>query len=181
VFFRTCLLWIILLLGTTLPSCSISSRDDHLEKLQRARAFLRDKRYYEVLALLQEIDKDIENSPEYYRIQGVSFFKLKDYHHAVVALEKAKPKSLTLQVYLAYLYLLLGDAKKARALADTIEHQYGQTPEVCILKGNSIYITTLSSISILRYNPILSPQKLILAWEIPTCYNATSLRLKKII
>jgi len=85
---------------------------------------------------LQEIDKDIENSPEYYRIQGVSFFKLKDYHHAVVALEKAKPKSLTLQVYLAYLYLLLGDAKKARALADTIEHQYGQTPEVCILKGN---------------------------------------------
>lgn len=136
VFFRSCLLWAVFLLVTTLPSCSISSRDDHLEKLQRTRAFLRDKRYYEVLALLQEIDKDIENSPEYYRIQGVSFFKLKDYHRAVVALEKAKPKSLMLQIHLAYLYLLLGDAKKARALADTIEHQYGQTPEVCILKGN---------------------------------------------
>ena len=49
-------------------------------------------------------------------MRGLAFFKLEDYRSAVQSLEAAQPQSVTLQAYLAYLYLLLGEAAKAKAL-----------------------------------------------------------------
>lgn len=125
-----------LLCCTTLPGCSLSDETAQMERVPRARAALREQRYYATLALLKDVDKERQASPETHLMRGLAFFKLEDYRAAVQSLEAAQLQSVTLQTYLAYLYLLLGEAAKAKALADTMESQDGRHPEIFILQGN---------------------------------------------
>jgi tetratricopeptide (TPR) repeat protein len=128
--------WAVLFICTLLLGCSATEEVAQSERIVRARAFLRAEDYYHALSLLNEIIPEADKTTEYHLMQGMSFFKLEDFQQAVVALERAHPTSVKLQTYIAYLHLLLGNAERARTLADALERRYGPKPEILILKGN---------------------------------------------
>ncbi|HXH12488.1 MAG TPA: tetratricopeptide repeat protein [Alphaproteobacteria bacterium] len=136
------LLTIALLCCTLLLGCTASEDAAFTERLRRARAALKAKRYHEVLRLLQETHNDAQQLPntepdkEYFRMEGLASLKLGDYRRAVDAFEKAQPHSMDLRISIAYLHLLLGDAQRAKAIATALEVHYGQQPAISILLGN---------------------------------------------
>ncbi|RMF83805.1 MAG: hypothetical protein D6736_20700, partial [Nitrospinota bacterium] len=130
------LFWTVLLIGTVMLGCSVPQSIPPAETMARARAALYAERYYEALSLLSTLPPESEKTPEYYYIKGVAAFKLGDFRQAVDALEKAQPQSIRLNAYIVYLYLLLGDAEKAKAVAKELARRYGYTPEISILLGN---------------------------------------------
>lgn len=129
-----CLYWglpLVLVIGCTNPE-----KLDPAEKLVLARAHLHAERYYSALSLLHDIQPTEENTAELRLMQALAYFKLEDYPHATTVIEQAYPQSPGLQILLAYLYLLVGDLRRASFLADSLAHQHGTLPEITLLRGN---------------------------------------------
>jgi tetratricopeptide (TPR) repeat protein len=128
--------WGLALLSLLTYGCGGPPAMDRAQKLALARGHLRAERYYRALSLLHEIAGTGEHTAELYLMEALAYFKLEDYPQAAAALEHANPQSPMLQIFLAYLYLLVGDAGRASSRADLVASQYGALPELALLKGN---------------------------------------------
>ncbi|MFQ5328840.1 MAG: tetratricopeptide repeat protein [Thermodesulfobacteriota bacterium] len=106
------------------------------DPLVSARDYLIARDYVSSISALTKIKKEAEKTKEYYLIAGLSHFRLGDFTSAAKSFEQAKPSSMEMRIYLAYLYLLSGNHKKAVRTANAIEVDFRNRSEVFLLKGN---------------------------------------------
>jgi tetratricopeptide (TPR) repeat protein len=127
----------VLFLGLLFFSgCSGNEGGFSADVLAGARTALQAERFSDALRLTENLLQESHPDSEGALIAGLAAFKLGDYRRAAMAFAKAEPQSLSLQTYLAYLYLLIGDAQQAIAVADALTAQFGKRPEIAILAGN---------------------------------------------
>ena len=125
-------LWLVVAVG----GCEPNSPIEPSAMLRQARQYIREKSYYKVAAILDEMTDEKRRNKEYYLMQGLAHFKLLHLQRAVEALQQAQPESLALQVYIGYLHLLLGDLEQAQALAQRLAAQHAAYPDIAVLRGN---------------------------------------------
>jgi tetratricopeptide (TPR) repeat protein len=132
------LLGMALLAGAVLTGCPKGEDGAYPPPLEKARALVRAGRYQDAAGVLTAMAQaETQAQPrEIHLMQGLVFFKLGDYRRAVEALAAAQPESLKLQIYVAYLHLLLGDAQQAKAVGTALERRHGRGVDLAILQGN---------------------------------------------
>jgi tetratricopeptide (TPR) repeat protein len=128
--------WGLALLSLLAYGCTGPDSMDQAQKLALARVHLRAERYYSALSLLHDIPHTEENTTELHLMQALAYFKLEDYPHATTAIEQAHPQSPGLQIFLAYLHLLVGDLEQAGSLAVSLAPQHASLPELALLRGH---------------------------------------------
>ncbi|MFQ5559024.1 MAG: tetratricopeptide repeat protein [Nitrospinota bacterium] len=106
------------------------------DTMQKARTLVREGKYEQTIDALREAENREIKTSEYYLILGLSFYKMGDFLKAIQAFEAAKPESLELKTYIAYLYLLAGNAADAKKITQNLLDEYGDLPDIYVLKGN---------------------------------------------
>ncbi len=117
-------------------SCNQSGEALQQRYLEIARKAVRQGAYEQALEALNRIPVTLPPSREFYFIQGLSHFKMREFHHAMDAFEKAAPSSLALKRHMGYLHLLLGEMKPATSRLEEMRATDGPTPELALLSGN---------------------------------------------
>ncbi len=105
-------------------------------QLEKARNALRQGQYEQALFALDAIENTPMQSREHHLIRGLAYFKLREFHHAMDAFEKAEPASTSLQSRMSYLHLFLGETEAAAAFVDASRAAREQTPALDVLRGN---------------------------------------------
>ncbi len=116
--------------------CQPSGEGRRLRQLENARDALRQGEYEQAIAALDTIAEPASIAREFYLIRGLAHFKLREFHHAMDAFEKANPESLTLKSYMGYLYLLLGETQTAATWMNESQAAHGEAPAWDLLQGN---------------------------------------------
>ena len=130
-------LWLCLLApGYILGGCGSDHTRQAETILANAQQAVEKRDYAQAAAWLGRFKPEHPKSKAYYLIKGVSHFKLREFEQAVAAFEHAQPRSLVLNVDIAYIYLMLNDFERVNTLVAELVAQHGSHPNLSMLVGN---------------------------------------------
>ncbi|WP_089719239.1 tetratricopeptide repeat protein [Candidatus Entotheonella palauensis] len=131
--------FVILIVVVAMSLCTGCGQSDEALQahyLETARVALRQGDYEQALLALNHVPATSSPSKEFYLMQGLAHFKMREFHHAMDAFEKADPSSLALMHYLGYLYLFLGEVETAALQVKQLQTAHGSPPSLALLNGN---------------------------------------------
>ncbi len=127
---------VVLVIAASLcAGCSPSGEMLQQKYMKMARTSLRQGAYERALAALNQMPATSPLSKEFYLIQGLAYFKMREFHHAMDAFERAAPSSPDLKRDLGYVYLFLGEVEAATSVLKGLRIEAGAPLPSALLRG----------------------------------------------